>query len=143
MKFYSEKETKLMVANAATTAATEATINGTKKAATFGGLGVILGTAITLVGSNSYCKKIRKECVEANQSLKKDIRVLRAGVVEADQALTSMGADYNKLPAVREAARLIIERSDPEAFKKLLLEEQKAKEEKQKKDENKKKGGDK
>ena len=144
MKFYSEKETKLMVANAATAAATEATINGTKKAATFGGLGMLLGAAITVTCGRSYVKRIEKETVEANASLKKDIRILRAGVVEADQALAKMNADYSKLPAVREAARLIIERTDPEAYKKLLLEEQKAKEDKKKKEENKnKKGGDK
>lgn len=141
-KFYTASEVKIATTNAATAAATQATLEGSKKAAAFGGIGMLLGTAITLVGSNAYCKRIKNECVKSNQELKKDIRVLRAGVIEADQALAKMNADYSKLPAVREAARLIIERTDPEAYKKLLLEEQKAKE-KQQKEENKKKGDNK
>lgn len=143
MKFYTEKDVKTIAATAAATATIEATATGRKKAAATGCLGMILGAAITLTAGRSYCKKIETTAKTSNESLKKDIRVLRAGVVEADQALAKMNADYSKLPAVREAARLIIERTDPEAYKKLLLEEEKAKAEKQKKEENKKKGGDK
>lgn len=142
-KFYTAKETKIIAANAATQATTAAKIDGTKKAVAFGGIGTLIGAAITFTCGRSYCKTIEKDAAETNASLKKDIRVLRAGVIEADQALAKMNADYSKLPAVREAARLIIERTDPEAYKKLLLEEQKAKEKQQKEENKNKKGGDK
>lgn len=133
-KFYSEKETKLMVANAATTAAITAKNEGNKKSATFGGLGVLIGAAITVTCGRSYCKKIEAAAEESNRSLKRDINILRAGIAEADKKFSELNTDISQLPAFVEARKLINEKGGmtPPAPKE---------EDKKKKDE--KKGGDK
>ena len=133
MKFYNEKEMKTIAATAATQATTVAKIEGNKKAAAFGGFGVILGAAITLTTGRSYCKKIETTAAESNAALKKDIRVLKAGIEEADKKFTELKTDISQLPAFVEARKLINEKGgmklpDPKEGKK---------------EDKKKKGGDK
>ena len=126
-----------MVANAATTAAITAKNEGNKKAATFGAAGMIVGAVITFTAGRSYCKKIEEAATKSNASLKKDIRVLSAGIEEADKKFTELKTDISQLPAFVEARKLINEKGGmtPPA----------PKEDKKKKDEKKdeKKGGDK
>ena len=114
-KIYTENEVKVVVANAATQAATAAKVDGTKKAAAVGGLGMLLGAAITITCGRSYCKKIEKEAVESNRSLKKDIAVLRAGIEEVDKAFNVLEKegchiDTSKLPDFIKARALVNEK---------------------------------
>ena len=144
-----------MVANAATTAAITAKNEGNKKAATFGGLGVLIGAAITVTCGRSYCKKIEATAAESNTALKKDIRVLRAGIEEVDKAFDLMEkeglhVDTSKLPDFIKARALVNEKGvtpvpAPTATvdKKKEKEDKKKKEDNKKKENNKKKGGDK
>ena len=144
-RFYSEKETKRMVANAATTAAITAKNEGNKKAQTFGGLGVLIGAAITVTCSRSYCKKIETTAAESCVALKKDINILRAGLEEVDKTFDKLPAgtiNLAEMPAFVEARKLITEKGGmtPPAPKE---EDKKKKEDNKKKENNKKKGGDK
>lgn len=134
-KFYSEKETKLMVANAATTAAITAKNEGTKKSACFGTAGMIFGAVITFTVGRSYCKKIEEAAEESNRALKRDVNILRAGIEEADKKFSELNTDISQLPAFVEARKLINEKGGmtPPA----------PKEDKKKKEEKEKKGGDK
>ena len=136
MKFYSEKDMKTIAATAATTATIEATATGRKKAAATGCLGMILGAAITLTAGRSYCKKIETTAKTSNESLKKDIRVLSAGIEEAGKAFDKLPAgtiNLAEMPAFVEARKLITEKGG------MKLPDPKE----DKKDENKQKGGDK
>ena len=131
-----------MVANAATTAAITAKNEGNKKAATFGAAGMIVGAVITFTAGRSYCKKIEEAATKSNASLKKDIRVLSAGIEEADKKFTELKTDISQLPAFVEARKLINEKGgmklpDPKE------EDKKKKKDNKKKENNKKKGGDK
>ena len=143
-RFYSEKETKLMVANAATTAAITAKNEGNKKAATFGAAGMIVGAVITFTAGRSYCKKIEAAAAKSNAVLKKDINILRAGLEEVDKTFDKLPAgtiNLAEMPAFVEARKLITEKGgmklpDPK-------EDKKKKEDNKKKENNKKKGGDK
>ena len=144
-RFYSEKETKLMVANAATTAAITAKNEGNKKAATFGAAGMIVGAVITFTAGRSYCKKIEAAAAESNAVLKKDINILRAGLEEVDKTFDKLPAgtiNLAEMPAFVEARKLITEKGGmtPPAPKE---EDKKKKEDNKKKENNKKKGGDK
>ena len=141
-RFYSEKETKLMVANAATTAAITAKNEGNKKAATFGAAGMIVGAVITFTAGRSYCKKIEEAATKSNASLKKDIRVLSAGIEEADKKFTELKTDISQLPAFVEARKLINEKGGMK-LPDQKEEDKKKKEDNKKKENNKKKGGDK
>ena len=151
MKFYNEKEMKTIAATAATQAATVAKIEGNKKAAAFGGLGMILGAAITVTCGRSYCKKIETSAAESNASLKKDIRVLSAGIREVDKAFDLMEqdglhVDISKLPDFIKARALVNEKGvTPLPIPTAPADDKKTnKEDKKKKGENKnKKGGDK
>ena len=107
-----------------------------KKATATGCLGMILGAAITLTAGRSYCKKIETTAKTSNESLKKDIRVLKAGIEEAGKAFDKLPAgtiNLAEMPAFVEARKLINEKGGmtPPAPKE------------DKKDESKKKGGDK
>ena len=133
IKLYNEKQVKTIAATAATQATTVAKIEGNKKAAAFGGLGMILGTAITLTTGRSYCKKIETSAAESNAVLKKDIRVLKAGIEEADKKFTELKTDISQLPAFVEARKLINEKGG------MKLPDPKE----DKKEDKKKKGGDK
>ena len=141
-RFYTEKDVKTIATTAATTAAVEATAAGKKKAIATGGIGVIIGAAITVTCGRSYCKKIEAAAAESNASLKKDIRVLKAGIEEADKKFTELKTDISQLPAFVEARKLINEKGGmtPPAPKE---EDKKKKEDNKKKENNKKKGGDK
>ena len=133
MKFYNEKEMKTIAATAATQATTVAKIEGNKKAAVAGGLGVLIGAAITVTCGRSYCKKIETTAAESNAALKKDIRVLKAGIEEADKKFTELKTDISQLPAFVEARKLINEKGG------MKLPDPKE----DKKEDKKKKGGDK
>ena len=145
MKFYNEKEMKTIAATAATQAATVAKNEGNKKAATFGGLGVLIGAAITVTCGRSYCKKIETTAAESCVALKKDINILRAGLEEVDKTFDKLPAgtiNLAEMPAFVEARKLITEKGGmtPPAPKE---EDKKKKEDNKKKENNKKKGGDK
>ena len=133
-RFYTEKDVKTIATTAATTAAVEATAAGKKKAIATGGIGVIIGAAITFTAGRSYCKKVEEAAEKSNRSLKKDINILRAGIEEADKKFSELNTDISKLPAFVEARKLINEKGGmtPPVPK-----------EEDKKDESKKKGGDK
>ena len=136
MKFYSEKEVRSIAATATTQATTVAKIEGNKKAAAFGGLGMILGAAITLTAGRSYCKKIETTAAKSNAALKKDINILRAGIEEVDKTFDKLPAgtiNLAEMPAFVEARKLITEKGG------MKLPDPKE----DKKDENKQKGGDK
>lgn len=112
-KFYSEKDVKTIAATAATTAAIEATAAGKKKAIATGGIGVIIGAAITFTAGRTYCKRIETTAEISNRELKKDIRVLRAGIEEADKAFDKLPAgtiNLAEMPAFVEARKLINEK---------------------------------
>ena len=148
MKFYNEKEMKTIAATAATTATIEATATGRKKAAATGCLGMILGAAITLTVGRSYVKKIETAAVESNAALKKDIRVLRAGIEEVDRTFDLMEkngyhVDVSKLPDFIRARALVNEKGITPLPDSTAVDEKKEKEDKKKKNESKKKGGDK
>ena len=137
-RFYSEKDVKTIAATAATTAAVEATAAGKKKAIATGGIGVIIGAAITLTAGRSYVKKIETAAVESNAALKKDIRVLRAGIEEVDKTFDKLPAgtiNLAEMPAFVEARKLITEKGG--------MTPPTPKEDKKKKDKNEQKGGDK
>ena len=141
-RFYSEKDVKTIAATAATTATVEATAAGQKKAIATGGIGVIIGAAITFTAGRSYCKKIEEAATKSNASLKKDIRVLKAGIEEADKKFTELKTDISQLPAFVEARKLINEKGGMK-LPDQKEEDKKKKEDNKKKENNKKKGGDK
>ena len=155
MKFYNEKKVKTIAATAATQATTVAKNEGNKKAAVAGGLGVLIGAAITVTCGRSYCKKIETTAAESNASLKKDVNVLSAGIREVDKAFDLMEkeklhVDTSKLPDFIKARALVNEKGvtplpAPTATvdKKKEKEDKKKKEDNKKKENNKKKGGDK
>ena len=154
-RFYTEKDVKTIAATAATTATVEATAAGKKKAIATGGIGVIIGAAITFTAGRSYCKKIEAAAAESNASLKKDVNVLSAGIREVDKAFDLMEkeglhVDTSKLPDFIKARALVNEKGvtplpAPTATvdKKKEKEDKKKKEDNKKKENNKKKGGDK
>lgn len=148
-KFYTASEVKIATTNAATAAATQAALEGSKKAAAVGGLGMLLGAAITFTAGRSYCKRIEKETVESNNELKKDIAVLRAGIVEVDKSFdllekNGVHIDTSKLPDFIKARALVNEKGMTPLPIPNAPADDKKKENKKKKEENKnKKGGDK
>ena len=136
MKFYNEKEVKTIAATAATQAATVAKNEGNKKAAAFGGLGMVLGAAITLTAGRSYCKKIEEAAAKSNAVLKRDVNILRAGIEEVDKTFDKLPAgtiNLAEMPAFVEARKLITEKGG------MKLPDPKE----DKKEDKKKKGGDK